>query len=110
MNEKTTFELLAQPDIGGASLVPEKFIKIIEAANQPNKQQTAIVQQFSLDDGRLLFHKRKISGCCFAIIFYSCSKNLSHLGNHRCYTNIEMKRDQILKQIDFEKTYRRMDY
>ena len=34
------FELLAQPDIdggliGGASLVPEKFVKIIEAANQP---------------------------------------------------------------------------
>ena len=33
-------ELLAQPDIdggliGGASLVPEKFVKIIEAANQP---------------------------------------------------------------------------
>ena len=40
MNEKNAFELLAQPDIdggliGGASLVPEKFIKIIEAANQP---------------------------------------------------------------------------
>ena len=40
MNEKNAFELLAQPDIdggliGGASLVPEKFVKIIEAANQP---------------------------------------------------------------------------
>ena len=40
MNEKNAYELLAQPDIdggliGGASLVPEKFIKIIEAANQP---------------------------------------------------------------------------
>ena len=40
MNEKNAFELLAQPDIdggliGGASLVPEKFIQIIEAANQP---------------------------------------------------------------------------
>ena len=40
MNEKTAFELLAQPDIdggliGGASLVPEKFVQIIEAANQP---------------------------------------------------------------------------
>ena len=42
MNEKNAFELLAQPDIdggliGGASLVPEKFVKIIEAANQPNE-------------------------------------------------------------------------
>ena len=41
MNEKNAFELLAQPDIdggliGGASLVPEKFVQIIEAANQPN--------------------------------------------------------------------------
>ena len=41
MNEKNAYELLAQPDIdggliGGASLVPEKFVKIIEAANQPN--------------------------------------------------------------------------
>ena len=40
MNEKNAFDLLAQPDIdggliGGASLVPEKFVKIIEAANQP---------------------------------------------------------------------------
>ena len=40
MNENNAFELLAQPDIdggliGGASLVPEKFVKIIEAANQP---------------------------------------------------------------------------
>ena len=40
MNEKNAFELLAQPDIdggliGGASLVHEKFVKIIEAANQP---------------------------------------------------------------------------
>ena len=42
MNDKNAFELLAQPDIdggliGGASLVPEKFVKIIEAANQPNE-------------------------------------------------------------------------
>ena len=40
MNEKNAFELLAQPDIdggliGGASLVPEKFVQIIEAANPP---------------------------------------------------------------------------
>ena len=40
MNEKNAYELLAQPDIdggliGGASLVPEKFVKIIEAADQP---------------------------------------------------------------------------
>ena len=40
MNEKNAYELLAQPDIdggliGGASQVPEKFVKIIEAANQP---------------------------------------------------------------------------
>jgi len=40
MNEKNAFELLGQPDIdggliGGASLVPEKLVKIIEAANQP---------------------------------------------------------------------------
>ncbi len=40
MNEKNAFELLAQPDIdggliGGASLVPEKFAAIIDAANQP---------------------------------------------------------------------------
>ena len=40
MNEKNAKELLAQPDIdggliGGASLVPEKFVQIIEAANQP---------------------------------------------------------------------------
>jgi len=39
MNEKNAYELLAQPDIdggliGGASLVPEKFVQIIEAANQ----------------------------------------------------------------------------
>ena len=38
MNDKNAYELLAQPDIdggliGGASLVPEKFVKIIEAAN-----------------------------------------------------------------------------
>ena len=40
MNEKNAYELLAQPDIdggliGGASLVPEKLVQIIEAANQP---------------------------------------------------------------------------
>ncbi len=40
MNEKNAYELLSQPDIdggliGGASLVPEKFVKIIEDANQP---------------------------------------------------------------------------
>ena len=40
MNEKNAYDLLAQPDIdggliGGASLVPEKFVKIIESANQP---------------------------------------------------------------------------
>ena len=40
MNDKNAYELLAQPDIdggliGGASLDPEKFLKIIEAANQP---------------------------------------------------------------------------
>ena len=40
MNEKNAFDLLAKLDIdggliGGASLVPEKFVKIIEAANQP---------------------------------------------------------------------------
>ncbi len=40
MNEKNAYELLGQPDIdggliGGASLVPEKFVKIIDAANQP---------------------------------------------------------------------------
>ena len=40
MNEKNAYELMAQPDIdggliGGASLVPEKFVQIIEAANQP---------------------------------------------------------------------------
>ena len=40
MIEKNAYDLLAQPDIdggliGGASLVPEKFVKIIEAANQP---------------------------------------------------------------------------
>ena len=39
MNEKNAAELLAQPDIdggliGGASLVPEKFSAIIDAANQ----------------------------------------------------------------------------
>ena len=38
--DKIAYDLLAQPDIdggliGGASLVPEKFVKIIEAANQP---------------------------------------------------------------------------
>ena len=37
--DKNAYELLAQPDIdggliGGASLVPEKFVKIIESANQ----------------------------------------------------------------------------
>ena len=42
MNEKNAFELLSMPDIdggliGGASLVPEKFVKIIEAANQPTE-------------------------------------------------------------------------
>ncbi len=41
MNEKNAFELLEQPDIdggliGSASLVPEKFVKIIEAANRPS--------------------------------------------------------------------------
>ncbi len=40
MNEKNAYELLSQLDIdggliGGASLVPEKFVQIIEAANQP---------------------------------------------------------------------------
>lgn len=40
MNDQNAFDLLAQPDIdggliGGASLAPEKFLKIIEAANQP---------------------------------------------------------------------------
>jgi len=40
MNEKNAYDLLAQPDIdggliGGASLVPEKFLQIVEAANQP---------------------------------------------------------------------------
>ena len=40
MNDKNAYELLAQPDIdggliGGASLIPEKFVKIIEDANQP---------------------------------------------------------------------------
>ena len=40
MNEKNAFQLLAQPDvdgglIGGASLDPQKFVQIIEAANQP---------------------------------------------------------------------------
>ena len=40
MNEKNAYELLSMPDIdggliGGASLVPEKFVAIIEAANQP---------------------------------------------------------------------------
>ena len=40
MNDKNAYDLLAQPDIdggliGGASLVPEKFVKIIEDANQP---------------------------------------------------------------------------
>ena len=39
MNEKNAFELLAQPDIdggliGGASLKPEQFVDIINAANQ----------------------------------------------------------------------------
>ena len=39
MNDKNAYELLAQPDIdggliGGASLVPEKFVKIIESAHQ----------------------------------------------------------------------------
>ena len=42
MNEKNAYELLAQPDIdggliGGASLVPEKFVQIIDAANQPTE-------------------------------------------------------------------------
>lgn len=40
MNEKNAYDLLAKPDIdggliGGASLVPEKFVQIIEATNQP---------------------------------------------------------------------------
>ena len=40
MNEKNAFELLGQPDIdggliGGAALIPEKLVQIIEAANQP---------------------------------------------------------------------------
>ena len=40
MNDKNAAELLAKKNvngglIGGASLVPEKFVKIIEAANQP---------------------------------------------------------------------------
>ena len=40
MNENNAYDLLAKLDIdggliGGASLVPEKFVKIIEAANQP---------------------------------------------------------------------------
>ena len=40
MNPKNVKGLMAQPEIdggliGGASLVPEKFVKIIEAANQP---------------------------------------------------------------------------
>lgn len=40
MNETNAYELLAQPDIDGgligtASLDPEKFVQIIEAANQP---------------------------------------------------------------------------
>lgn len=40
MNPKNCKGLMAQPEIdggliGGASLVPEKFVKIIEAANQP---------------------------------------------------------------------------
>ena len=39
MNEKNAFELLGQPDvdgglIGGASLKPEKFVEIVNAANQ----------------------------------------------------------------------------
>ena len=42
MNEKNAYELLSMPDIdggliGGASLVPEKFVAIIEAANQPTE-------------------------------------------------------------------------
>ena len=42
MNDKNAYELLTQPDIdggliGGASLVPEKFVKIIESANQNAK-------------------------------------------------------------------------
>ena len=40
MNAGNAAELLAQPDIdggriGGASLVPEKFVRIIKDANQP---------------------------------------------------------------------------
>ncbi len=40
MNDANAFELLAQPYIdggliGGAALVPQKLVKIIEAANQP---------------------------------------------------------------------------
>ena len=42
MNEKNAAELLSKPNvdgglIGGASLVPEKFVKIIEDANQPTE-------------------------------------------------------------------------
>ncbi len=42
MNENNAYDLLAQPDIdggliGGASLDPEKFLKIVEAANQPTR-------------------------------------------------------------------------
>ncbi len=44
MNEENAFDLLACPDIdggliGGASLVPEKFVKIIHAANQPKRRE-----------------------------------------------------------------------
>ncbi len=44
MNEENAFDLLACPDIdggliGGASLVPEKFVRIIQAANQPKRQE-----------------------------------------------------------------------
>jgi triosephosphate isomerase len=44
MNEENAYELLACPDIdggliGGASLVPEKFVKVIQAANQPKRTE-----------------------------------------------------------------------
>ena len=63
MHEKNAFELLAQPDIdggliGGASLVPDKFVKIIEAANQPT------VDVYKRQRGRCgRWEKRRGSGC-----------------------------------------------
>ncbi len=46
MNADNAFELLACPDvdgglIGGASLVPEQFVRIIQAANQPTRRREA---------------------------------------------------------------------